>query len=200
MGKRRYNAEEEAFLIGFIPGHTYQESADAFNKAFPDHYRKVSRTMINAFCERHGLTTGNNHRYPKGHIPANKGKKVPREKQSIAGQFKPGENRRTLPLGSERLEKSGYLWVKVGQPRKWRKKHLVVWEQEHSRLPPGHVILFRDGNRLNCNIDNLALVTKSEHTYIIKTGIKWESPEIFDSLLMTARLRMKIIDKETKKK
>ena len=119
MGERKYTDEENTFLIDFIPGHSYQETADAFNKAFPEHYREMKCTMVNAFCKRHGLTTGDNHRYPKGHIPANKGKKVPREKQGIAGQFKPGENRRTLPLGSERLEKSGYLWVKIGQPRKW---------------------------------------------------------------------------------
>lgn len=198
MGKRRYSDEEEAFLIGFIPGHTYQESADAFNKAFPDHYREVSRTMINAFCKRHGLTTGNNHRFKKGLIPFNKGMKVPLSWQSPRTQFKPGYNGRCLPIGSEKLMKTGFVWIKVGQPRKWRKKHLVVWEQEHGRLPPGHVILFRDGNRLNCDLDNLALVTKSEHTYIIKTGVKWHDAETFDALLMMAKIRMVGIDKEKK--
>ena len=73
-----------------------------------------------------------------------------------------------------------------------------MWEQEHGRLPPGCVILFRDGNRLNCNIDNLALVTKSEHTYIIKTGIKWHNKETFDALLMMAKIRMKVMNKEEK--
>lgn len=199
MGVRRYTDEEEAFLTAYIPGHTYQEIADAFNERFPEHYREMKTTMVNAFCRRHGLLTGDNHRFKKGQIPFNKGKKITPHPNTVATQFKPGESLRILPLGTEILRKTGYIWVKIGQPRKWRKKHLVVWEQEHGRLPPGHVILFRDGNRLNCDLENLALVTKSEHTYIIKTGIKWESPEIFDSLLMTARLRMKIIDKENKK-
>lgn len=198
MSKRRYSDEEEAFLIDYVPGHTYQEIADAFNARFPDHYKKLNTWMVNRFCTRHKITTGNAHRFQKGHIPANKGEKVPLEKQSLGTQFQKGHTINNRPIGAEQIRKNGYIWVKVEQPRKWRKKHLVVWEQAHGPLPPGHVILFRDGNRLNCSLDNLALVTKSEHTYIIKTGIKWHDAETFDALLMMAKIRMVGIDKEKK--
>ena len=200
MGKRMYTIEENAFLMGFIPGHSYQESADAFNEKFPAHYRKVSPSMINAFCRRHKIKTGDDHRFKKGFIPANKGKKVPKEKQSIATQFKPGQCLRARPIGSERIQcNNGLTYIKVGWPRKWRLKHHVIWEQAHGMIPPGCVILFRDGNKQNFSLDNLALVTKSEHTYIIKTGIEWHDAEIFDALLMMAKIRMKIIDKEERR-
>ena len=38
----------------------------------------------------------------------------------------------------------------------------MVWEEHHGEVPRGYRISFRDGTPLNCEIDNLYLVTVEE--------------------------------------
>ena len=66
------------------------------------------------------------------------------------------------PLGYERTHPDGYTWVKVAEPDVFRAKHRVVWEQYNGPIPPGHKVIFADGDKSNFNIDNLLLVTNSE--------------------------------------
>lgn len=42
----------------------------------------------------------------------------------------------------------------------------VVWEMHNGPIPKGHVIRFIDGNNLNCNIENLKLITRKEHAQL----------------------------------
>lgn len=109
-------------------------------------------------------------RFKPGHIPFSKGKKQVEycSPEGIAAsartRFKPGNRPANWkPLGSERTNIYGYREVKVKEGlRGWRLKHQVVWEEKHGAVPRGYRISFRDGNPLNCEIDNLYLVTVEE--------------------------------------
>lgn len=41
-------------------------------------------------------------------------------------------------------------------------KHRYVWKQHHGEIPQGMCVAFRDGNRQNCDISNLMLITEAE--------------------------------------
>lgn len=43
----------------------------------------------------------------------------------------------------------------------WLRKHRYIWEQAYGKIPPGKALLYKDGNRLNCTLENLVLVDKS---------------------------------------
>jgi len=58
------------------------------------------------------------------------------------------------------LGDDGFLYVKKTGSRKWHLKHLAVWEEANGRLPRGQALIFADGNRLNCDLDNLVLVPR----------------------------------------
>lgn len=47
---------------------------------------------------------------------------------------------------------------RAGTPR----LHQLIWQEAHGPIPPGHVLTFRDGDRANCRLDNLELVTRRE--------------------------------------
>ena len=53
------------------------------------------------------------------------------------------------------------MWVITEHGRK--QKHRVVWEQAHGPIPEGYLVKFKDGNRMNCSIDNLYLVSRADH-------------------------------------
>jgi hypothetical protein len=40
--------------------------------------------------------------------------------------------------------------------------HHLVWERAHGPIPAGHKLAFRDGNHLNCALENLELLTNSD--------------------------------------
>lgn len=105
------------------------------------------------------------HRFQKGHTPQNKGKKMSPELYAKCAptMFKkgntPGNHR---PVGSERVNKDGYIEVKVAEPNKWKCKHRIIWERVHGSIPKGFNIQFIDGNPQNCVIENLYIISRAE--------------------------------------
>lgn len=105
------------------------------------------------------------HRFRKGATPANKGKKMSSELYAKCAptMFKKGRpslNRR--PVGSERVNVDGYIEMKIQEPNKWALKHRFVWEHFHGPIPEGHNIQFKDGNKENCSLDNLYLISRAD--------------------------------------
>ena len=120
-------------------------------------------------------------RFKKGHTPANKGKRdwQFRSPEAIARvtmtQFKPGHQpHNTKSVGYERINDDGYIMIKVEEGKKMVLKHRWVWEQAHGVIPRGYNIMFRDGNRLNCSLDNLELVSRAEAA---RRQVDAETPE-----------------------
>ena len=111
MGKRTYTDEQKAFLIDYIPGHTYQETIDEFERLFG---RRLTAQIVNGCCNHWGVRTGTLGYFPKGHVPANKGMRGFRA--SPATEFKPGNPIRCRPIGSERVLTDGRTEVKTAQP------------------------------------------------------------------------------------
>lgn len=48
--------------------------------------------------------------------------------------------------------------------------HHVIWTEHNGPIPPGHKIIFKDGNHLNWGIENLQMVTNSEQSRRMATG------------------------------
>lgn len=48
--------------------------------------------------------------------------------------------------------------------------HHVVWEEHNGPIPAGHKVCFKDGNHLNCAIENLELLSNSEQVRKHATG------------------------------
>ena len=127
----------------------------------------VKSEVFNQKQREQFLKIGKNARFTKGSIPKNKGKKwneymSPEGQQKILKScFKKGNiphNHR--PVGSERINVEGYIEVKTQEPNVFELKHRVVWEQHHGKIPKGCNIQFKDGNRQNCAIENLYMISR----------------------------------------
>lgn len=112
------------------------------------------------------------HWIKKGTPPPNKGKKQKEymSKEAIertkVTRFKKG----SLPHNTledntitERKDKSGriYKYIRI-KLAKWVPYHRYLWEQYNGAIPKGYNIQFRDGDTLNCDIDNLYMISRSE--------------------------------------
>ncbi len=111
------------------------------------------------------------HQFKKGQPSKNKGKRLedcmsPESiKRFKAAQFKPGNlPHNAKPVGYERIEKQGgHVYVKVEGKRRMVLKHRYVWEQHNGPVPKGWVVAFKDGNRLNCDIENLYIMSRADN-------------------------------------
>lgn len=112
--------------------------------------------------------------FTKGHRPFNKGKQwadfmsEEGRRNSAKTQFKPGEvnpHSPTLrPVGYEcvRTEKGRkYIWIKP-EGRRMMPKHRWLWEQAHGAIPKGYNVQFKDGDTLNCVLDNLYIISRAK--------------------------------------
>ena len=60
----------------------------------------------------------------------------------------------------------GYEYIRNGRGRRdfyqnWQRKCRLVWEAEHGTIPDGHMVVFLNGDTLDCRIENLACVSKA---------------------------------------
>ena len=208
---RTWKPEEDAFLASFVPGHTQEETLDAFEERYGE------RLTLGQLCNRrtrlgvrHGTYAG---RFKKGHVAPNKGKKQSEFmspeaiERTKAGRFKKGDvphNGARIAVGSERVAKGGYIEVKVKElsdrpcsNKCWRGKHLVEWEKANGRpVPKGHKVVFADNDKRNFDPDNLVLVSNAEMVRINSNEHGYCDRATLDSVLALVRLEMGISNAE----
>ena len=69
--------------------------------------------------------------------------------------------KQTRANGQGNITPTGYIRIKVGG--KLYLQHRYVWEAKYGKVPDGHDIHHIDGNKQNNSLDNLELLTRTEH-------------------------------------
>lgn len=184
-----YTEEQKNFVRQNAKGVRTEELTAMFNARFKTNVTVTKmlslRYRLGARSGLIGSTGPNAGSFKKGHTPFNKGKRreeyVSKEsiEKSRQTQFKPGHvPYNTRPVGSERLDADGYIRVKTAEPRTWTLKHRLIWEKEHGPIPKGQFVTFLDGNKLNCSIDNLYLITKAENALLMRHKLRYKHKEL----------------------
>ena len=62
------------------------------------------------------------------------------------------------------ISKNGYRIITINNRREY--EHRLVWEQHYGEIPKGHHIHHINGNKLDNRIENLELISNSEHQKI----------------------------------
>jgi hypothetical protein len=141
------------------------------------------------------LDRSTNGKFKKGHAPWNKGMKG----LQIGGKktrFKPGHiPRNCSPVGAIRILKDGYLEIKTAMGRDmWVLLNRWNWKQHYGEYPPkGSTLVFKDGNKQNCEIDNLELLSRSE--LMQKNSLHRLPKEIAEICRLRGALNRKINEK-----
>lgn len=171
--RRRYPHERSQKIADDMGLRLAQVNATASNLGL--HKSAAYLASPDACRLRRGDNVGASYRFPKGHVPANKGLRRPgyAPGRMASTQFKKGrlahEARNYLPIGTQRLNADGYLERKVTDDptifpaRRWVGVHRLLWEAAHGPIPPKHFVVFKDGNRKHVWIENLELITMGEN-------------------------------------
>lgn len=181
--KRKWSPPEDDVLCACYPFSTAAALAKAFACTPNAVYQRANRlslaksewfkqSILSSRLKRENHP-GKATQFKKGQVPPNKGIKGISYPGSVATQFKPGTRQGNAaqnykPIGSERLTKDGYVQVKMTEtgypPRDWVGKQIIIWERLNGiKLPANHMVIFRDGDRLNFDYDNLELLSRAQN-------------------------------------
>lgn len=175
-----------------------------------------SRCFVMGVMKREGLVVPDSIRkkhiqisqFRKGQESFNKGKKqneymspeqIERSKKT---RFKKGQlphnTRYDGHISIRKMEGRNYAWIRV-ELGKYRLLHRMVYEQAFGKIPKGSNVQFKDGNTLNCNPDNLYLLSRSKQARINKLGGNKIPYELQQSILLVQDLNMKINEKQDRR-
>ena len=207
--QKRYPQGMYEFVRDNSWGVSSKDMAEMVNEKFGTNF---SQTMMKQFRQRHGIKSGVTGWYQKGHPPGTKGKTIEEicknDPEKLArvrsSQFKKGSvPLNTKPIGTISIV-DGYQLIKVSDKGKrydmWKPLHRYIWEQHNGPIPEGMCVTFKDQNRMNCDIENLMLITQGENATMAKKHFRSENPELTEAGLNLIRLEKTISDKKKKGK
>jgi len=196
---RLFTPEQVEFLKIHYKGRSVAELRDVFNIRFDT---GMTRSQIRTAVHNRGITSGRTGQFPKGHAPWNKGTKGMGLTGANKKSFKKGNvpaNRK--PLGSERIDKDGYVYIKVketdphtGFPTRYKPKHRHIWEQVNGPVPDGMCLIFKNGNTQDLRPENMELVSRAELLRMNQVGYKDAPDDVKPAVLLLAKLKTKTFE------
>lgn len=195
--EKKFTPEIIEYIRSIAKGKERAVIAQMVREKFGERFNVGS---IVALMKRKGITNGLDTRFQPGHIvcgsPFKKG-----EHFHAATEFKNGHiPYNKLELGAIVRRTDDTMWIKVAEGmgvKNYNQLSHYVWERANGPIPEGSCITFKDGNTLNCELDNLMLTTKSERFMMSRFGIQQRGvPESADAAQMHAKLVIEIAKKE----
>lgn len=206
--RKIWTQAEIDIVVEMYPDHYTRDIADRLQRTPSSIYQAASSLRLKksdkwrendrAYRAELLARTGEEFRFKKGQIPPNKGKKMSDEvyEKVYPSCFKKGhEPANTLYHGAItiRHEKSGrpYKYIRISNGV-WKPYHQFIWEQERGKVPPRHCLWFKDGDSLNCVVENLEVITRGENAIRNKFKVHLMPKEIEDVIRMKIKLNKKI--------
>ena len=141
--------------------------------------------------------------FKPGHTPHNKGKQMDAEiyEKVAPTMFKKGNKpHNTKPVGTinVRLDSQNrpYQYIKIKDSH-WELLQRYVWTKAHGEIPRGSVVIFLDGNYLNCELTNLKVITRKEN--MARNTIQRYPAELQEIMKLTCKLKRKTNGKQQTK-
>lgn len=189
-----FNDEQDVFIRENAEGLLNQELADLVNITFG---LDLTATQVKSFKRNHLIQSGVTGYFEKGHVPENKGKKYPGQTNKTS--FKNGNKPHNYkPVGTERINGDGYVDIKISE-KKWKAKHILIWEDVNGPIPKGHCLIFLDGNKQNILLGNLQQITRSQLARLNQNHLISDNADLTKTGLIIADIYGKIGERKKAK-
>lgn len=206
---RIFSPEIEEYIKDNCLGKYTVELTKMVNSKFNTNF---SSEQVQNLKKRKGYKSyinGEDGRFQKGFVSPTKGQKLAPEhyEKSKKGMFKRGHTPQSwLPVGSEIVNKDGYIVVKIDDihyarhSENWVFKQKLIYEQHKGPVPEGHSVIFADGNKRNFDLDNLVLVSRAELLYLNRHHMIYNDSDLTKNSVAIAKLATTAYKKKRSKK
>ena len=204
--RRAWSKADDALLRELYPTMPAKALAERLGRAVSAIYKRCWHLKLS--------------KSPEFLASAASGRTMPGEQRGAATRFQPGNKPWTLgrlgirmaqhtefkkgsvphnhlPVGTVVMATIGYLKVKLAEPKTWALLHRHNWEQANGPIPPGHNLVFKDGNRRNCAVENLELVDRRE--WMRRNSMHQMPPELQELSRLKGVLNRTITHQEKKR-
>jgi hypothetical protein len=176
MARRFYSDTEIEYIMKHFPDQLTQDIADHLGRSYSSISQKardlglkkseafkrdpVKSGHINLLIE------GKKTRFKKGDDPWNKGIEFEAGGRSVETRFQEGnlphntKHDGAITIRHQKGRKE--LWIRL-ELKKWTPLRLHIWRQANGPVPKGHVVIFKDGNTLNPQLENLECISREEN-------------------------------------
>jgi len=189
------------YLAEVARGRSREEIARLINERFGA--GTMSASQVHIYMSNHGIRSGVDTRYKPGHEPSNKWRKGHCAPGCERTWFQKGHRPAdAVPIGSEREREDGYVYVKVcdgHKNRNWVQKHRLIWEQAHGPVPPGHVVIFLNGDRRDFRLENLGMISRAENAVMNKHGLYFADSALTELGTLIAKVVLETNRREREK-
>ncbi len=199
----KYPEGMEEYIRGIAKGKETGEIAKAVSEHFDIEF---SVSQCKAYKDNHNIISGLDCRFKKGHVPANKGKKMSPEQyeKCKATMFHKGNvPANHMEVGEYTHTTDGYLVRKVKEDGTQRERfelvHRKVWEEHYGPIPEGKMVSFLDGNKDNCDIDNLVLIDNKENLELNRSNLRFFNAEFTKAGIAVAKVNIAVRQRRGKK-
>jgi len=205
--KRNFWTEQEIkFLTDNYPDMKTADIAAIINRPICGVYGKAnimgifkSKEYMSKLLEIEAkklAAAGKQYQFKKGQTSHNKGQKMPKElyEKIKRTMFKPGNKPGNIKkVGAERIDHEGYTYIKLADSD-WVLKHRHVWEEVNGPVLANHVIIFKDNNMYNFNINNLQMISQADN--MLRNTIHQYPEPIQELIKLKNKLKNKINEKQ----
>ena len=176
----KYTEKETKFIIDNLPKYYVPELVKKFNKKFN---ANITAANIRQFKCRNKLHSG---LVKNPRTGFRKLRHKPRKEYFESVR---------KAVGYECVNCQGKVMIKISNnlySYNYMPKARYVYEQKHGKIPNNYVLIHKDGNATNCDINNLKLVSKSERSFLSKNGLVSTNEQLMDAALTLQQLNKKI--------
>lgn len=173
MNKHMFSEAEKRFFLEYTYGHSRKEIGEEFERRFG---LKLTENQIKKQCMYAGGT-------------------------GRTGQFTHGNPyiyKVREPDGTEKFHQNGIgeYEVKIKVNGKWVRKHRYIWEQAYGEIPKGKKLIYKDGDRTNCTLENLVLIDDAVATEMTRRDYYKTKGELRQSCILLSELCVQMRKRE----
>ncbi len=177
---------------------TTEEVRTMLNEKFGTDY---TYKQIKSIKQNHKIHSGLTGQFEKGHKPWTKGKSI----EEIC--YKPDSYARwdshhwykghrpynAVPVGTETVDKYGYIKVKIAEPNAWEFKHRIIYEKAYGPIPKGMLVALIDGDKTNLSPENMMLIDQHENGFRHRYAGMYEgNHELGKAVILNSKLQSRI--------
>lgn len=201
----KYPEGMAAYVESIAQGKSTAELVEAVNRKYGE--GTIGIRQMKAYKKNHGINTGLTGQFEPGHIPVNKGKKMSAEvyAKTASTMFKKGNiPANHMEVGEYTHTTDGYLIQKVKETgTQWERFEMVhrrVWEEHNGPIPEGKMVSFLDGDKDNCDIENLILIDNAENLEMNRSKLRFDNPDFTKVGVSVAKLKVAARRKRRRRK
>lgn len=195
-----FTEEQRKYIFDNYKNKKESDLLEELNQKFNESF---TLQKIQDFKKRNKLHSGIKCRFAKGGIPWCVGiSKEERAKHYDLEELDKIRRKNVLKwkkykVGDFYISADGFKYIIVntdyGVP--WEKRIKLyaqcVWEEHYGKMPPKHKIIYKDGNKLNCDISNLLCVSMKEIMHLTRNDA-FNKNEITETFLDIFKAQEKI--------